>query len=80
MIVIVGNKSDMTDERAVGKFQEQADKDSSCPYYECSAKSGEGVKESFDRIIEMACNPSDALGTAPKEPGNAAATGFVESN
>jgi small GTP-binding protein len=51
LIFLVGNKTDLEDGRAVGK-EEAAEwaLQHSCPYFETSAKSGDGVNELFRAV------------------------------
>jgi GTPase SAR1 family protein len=52
-IILVGNKIDMEDRKVTAEeAKELADKLQIDEYFECSAKSGQGVIEAFDALVE----------------------------
>lgn len=52
IIIIVGNKSDLLNERQVSEEEGQAFADRhNCLFFETSAKSGKNVEKSFDKLI-----------------------------
>ncbi|KAJ3435691.1 ras-like protein [Anaeramoeba flamelloides] len=53
-ILIVGNKSDLTSERLISREDaEEVAKKISSPYLETSAKTGENVTESFEKLVRL---------------------------
>ncbi|KAJ6237831.1 ras-like protein [Anaeramoeba flamelloides] len=53
-ILVVGNKSDLTSERLISREDaEEAAKKMGIPYLETSAKTGENVTESFERLVRL---------------------------
>ncbi|KAJ3428112.1 ras-like protein [Anaeramoeba flamelloides] len=53
-ILVVGNKSDLTSERLISREgAEEAAKKMGIPYLETSAKTGENVTESFERLVRL---------------------------
>jgi Ras-related protein Rab-6A len=53
IIVIVGNKADLTEQRQVSMEQGNAKaNDKKCLYHETSALSGLGVEDLFSRLVE----------------------------
>lgn len=54
-VVVVGNKSDLVDEREVDDslIQEFLEAHGNCPYFETSALTGQNVEESFIELMKM---------------------------
>lgn len=54
--IIVGNKSDLEDERTVkeSKIESWCEKNGKHEYFETSAKDNENVDDAFNRITELA--------------------------
>lgn len=73
-VVLVGNKSDLEHERAVTREQgEQLAGQLGLPFFETSARSGENVSETFDKLVDLICDAmSKSLEndpTLPRVPG-----------
>ena len=63
-VVAVGNKADLADAREVSTEEARAHFEAMnlpLPYFETSAKTGEGVDELFDTVVEMVLDESFTL-------------------
>jgi small GTP-binding protein len=69
-VVLVGNKSDLEDERVVSREQgEHLAEQLGLPFFETSAKIGSNVPEVFDRLVDLICEAmSKSLDNDPTLP------------
>lgn len=76
--VLIGNKTDMVDKRVVSTTEgQQLATQSSCAFYETSAKSGEGVEHGF---LELAKTIKQRRATAAPEETDKAKKGLKVGN
>ena len=71
-IILVGNKCDMSDDRAVKNEQGQSKAQSfgGCPFIECSAKNDINITQVFEKALDLAVG-----GSSGKKPGKADKSG-----
>ncbi|KCV67872.1 rab family, other [Fonticula alba] len=78
LVVVVGNKSDLADERQVSTSEaEEKAKQYGALFTEASAKSGRNVKALFKKIADAL--PDDTMGSGASTSGQSAATTDIKS-